>query len=101
MNIDYFNREVSHEIQKCRKKAAIILIREEQKRRKKMRKRMRKLIEISLKPILPSVIGNHIGKYVPIQFAISKEIKNRMKYEQHRKYRCVGRVNSIPVVESL
>jgi hypothetical protein len=80
-------------IREKRKQNAIKLIREEQKRRKRLKKQMKKqrdkYYSVLLRPKVPDIIGKQIVNFLPFNATIniSNNIKKRMKHEQTVRYK--------------
>ena len=80
-------------IRKKRKQNAIKLIREEQKRRKRLKKQMKnqrdKYYSVLLRPKVPDIIGKQIVNFLPFNaiIHISNDISKRMIHEQTVRYK--------------
>ena len=92
-----FGPNIINEIHNKRRKNALILLKKEQRRRRKIKKKLKKQLEksisIILAPVLPIEIGRYISKFVAVDMniPISKDIQNKMIYEQgYVKYKFDG-----------
>ena len=79
---------ITPEVRDARQSNAIMLIRDEQRRRRRLKKKLKRdminNVRFGLSPILPEVVGAHISKFLPVNMdvALSTDIQEKMHYEQ-------------------